>query len=160
MAAGVTVPVRTGGQDPDSRAAATVKALMARGDAPAAREHFGLLVAALQRRASRLAFRYLRDAADADEAVQDAFVKAFLHIDTYREDLPFDVWFTRILVNGCLDRLKARQRRRRWLVQAEPGATEQAPIEQVASPQPSPEDWLLVREQHQRLADAVDQLAE
>jgi len=133
---------------------------MARGDATAARDHFGALVSSLQRRASRLAFRYLRDAADADEAVQDAFVKAFLHIATYREDLPFDVWFTRILVNGCLDRLKARQRRRRWLIQAEPGSSEQAPIDQVASSQPSPEDWMLAREQHQRLAAAVDHLAE
>ena len=32
----------------------------------------------------------------------------------YREDLPFEVWFTRILVNGCLDMRKSRARRLRW----------------------------------------------
>ena len=41
-------------------------------------------------------------------------MKVFTHITTYREDLPFEVWFTRILVNGCLDLRKARARRLRW----------------------------------------------
>ena len=83
-----------------------------------ARERFGGLVAAHQRRASRIAYQYLRDAAEADEAVQDAFVKVFSHIDSYREAWPFEVWFTRILINGCLDRRKARARRERWFVPA------------------------------------------
>ena len=84
-----------------------------------ARERFGALVAAHQRRASRIAYQYLRDAAEADEAVQDAFVKVFAHITSYREAWPFEVWFTRILINGCLDRRKARARRERWFVPAD-----------------------------------------
>ena len=92
---------------PASTLAAEIKGLIDAGDRDAARDRFGALVALLQRRAVRIAFQYLRDAADADEAVQDAFVKVFLHIDQYRSDLPFEVWFTRILVNAALDRLKA-----------------------------------------------------
>ena len=84
-----------------------------------ARERFGELVAIHQRRASRIAYQYLRDAAEADEAVQDAFVKVFSHITSYREAWPFEVWFTRILINGCLDRRKARARRDRWFVAGE-----------------------------------------
>ena len=76
--------------------AAEVKALVVGGQRDAARERFADLVAHQQRRASRIAYQYLRDAHDADEAVQDAFVKVFTHIATYREDLPFEVWFTRI----------------------------------------------------------------
>ena len=72
-----------------------------------------------QRRALRIAYQYLRDAADADEAVQDAFVKVFSHIGSYREAWPFEVWFTRILINGCLDRRKARARRERWFAPAD-----------------------------------------
>ena len=53
--------------------------------------------------------------ADADEAVQDAFIKVFLNLDRYREDLAFDTWFTRILVNASLDRLKARARQQRFI---------------------------------------------
>ena len=82
-------------------------------------QRFEGLVVAHQRRALRIAFQYLRDAAEADEAVQDAFVKVFSHIGSYREAWPFEVWFTRILINGCLDRRKARVRRDRWIVPAD-----------------------------------------
>ena len=71
---------------------------------------------------ARIAFHYLRDAAEADEAVQDAFVKAYSHLASFREELPFEVWFTRILINGCLDRIKARTRRERWIVPMPDGA--------------------------------------
>src|SRR5262249_12541204 len=92
----------------DSRLAIEIRALVERGEMDEARERFGELVALHQRRASRIAYQYLRDPSEADEAVQDAFVKVFAHIDTYREAWPFEVWFTRILINGCLDRRKAR----------------------------------------------------
>src|SRR5437870_550451 len=86
----------------DSQLAIEIRELVEHGDMDAARERFGALVAFHQRRASRIAYQYLRDAADADEAVQDAFVKVFTHITSYKEAWPFEVWFTRILINGCL----------------------------------------------------------
>src|ERR671925_423999 len=104
------------GREADSVAASTIKALQSEGRHADARERYAELVARHQRRASRIAFHYLRDAAEADEAVQDAFVKAYSHLASFREELPFEVWFTRILINGCLDRIKARTRRERWLV--------------------------------------------
>src|ERR671925_284570 len=103
-------------READTAAAAAVKALQAEGRLAEARDRFAELVARHQRRASRIAFHYLRDAAEADEAVQDAFVKAYSHLASFREELPFEVWFTRILINGCLDRIKARTRRERWLL--------------------------------------------
>src|SRR4051795_4051266 len=103
----------------DSRLAVEIRGLVERGEMDEARERFGDLVALHQRRASRIAYQYLRDASDADEAVQDAFVKVFAHIDGYREAWPFEVWFTRILINGCLDRRKARSRRDRWFADTE-----------------------------------------
>jgi DNA-directed RNA polymerase specialized sigma24 family protein len=103
----------------DSRIAVAIRGLVERGEMDEARERFADLVTIHQRRASRIAFQYLRDASDADEAVQDAFLKVFSHISSYREAWPFEVWFTRILINGCLDRRKARGRRDRWFVDAE-----------------------------------------
>src|SRR3982751_4275598 len=100
----------------DSRLAVEIRELVERGEMDEARQRFEGLVATHQRRALRIAFQYLRDAADADEAVQDAFIKVFSHIGSYREAWPFEVWFTRILTNGCLDRRKARVRRDRWIV--------------------------------------------
>jgi RNA polymerase sigma-70 factor, ECF subfamily len=159
----------TAGPDPSRRAAddrercsalaGAVKAFVARDDQAAARDRFDELVGLLQRRAVRLAFRYVHDVADADEAVQDAFIKAYVHIDTYRDELPFDVWFTRILANGCLDRLKARQRLRRWLTEA--GATVTGDwLDWRPASGPTPEDMALAGERHRQLTAAVATLAE
>ena len=140
---------------PASLVASEIKALVQAGEREAARDRFGALVALLQRRGLRIAYHYLRDAADADEAVQDAFVKVFLHIEQYREDLSFDVWFMRILVNACLDRLKSRNRQQRWLVSPTDQNHESRPVEQAAGPEPSTEHQLLVREQWNRVLQAV-----
>ncbi len=142
---------------PASVIAAESKGLVESGQRDEARERFGALVALLQRRALRIAFQYLRDAADADEAVQDAFVKVFLHIDQYRSDLPFEVWFTRILVNAALDRLKARGRQQRWISQST-DEDNGRPVEQVPAGDPSHERRLLAKERWEQVTDAVANL--
>lgn len=138
--------------------AGEIKALVLAGRRDAARERFAEIVALQQRRAVRIAYQYLRDVHDADEAVQDAFVKVFTHITSYREDLPFEVWFTRILVNGCLDLRKARSRRLRWALPIG-SAPESTPREPVA-PQPGPEARVLATERGRQIAAAVEQLPE
>src|SRR4051794_7808722 len=139
---------------PASVLAAEIKALVEGGDRDAARERFGALVTLLQRRAVRIAFQYLRDAADADEAVQDAFVKGFLHIDQYRSELPFDVWFTRIRVNCALDRLKARGRQQRWITQSTDDEHGR-PADQVPGHEASHERRLLAKERWGQVTQAV-----
>lgn len=144
----------------DTRLAVDIRGLLQQGDIEQARERFSTLVSMHQRRASRIAYQYLRDAAEADEAVQDAFVKVFTHIGTYREAWPFEVWFTRILINGCLDRRKARSRRERWFApsdEASPGDDATSlPFGGVVAP--DPEARLLARERRERLAAAIDRL--
>lgn len=141
----------------DTQVAVEVRTLVERGEMDQARERFGELVTLHQRRASRIAYQYLRDAADADEAVQDAFVKVFSHITSYREAWPFEVWFTRILINGCLDRRKARSRRERWFVGGELSQADEARLAASAPPS-DPEQKLLSRERRARVAAAVDRL--
>ena len=141
----------------DSRLAIEIRGLVESGCDAEARERFGELVAMHQHRASRIAYQYLRDAADADEAVQDAFVKVFTHIGSYREAWPFEVWFTRILINGCLDRRKARSRRDRWTVGAEVSSADEARVSAASAPN-NPEQRLLARERRARMAAAIDRL--
>ena len=148
------------GLEPENVAAA-VKALVAGNRLDDARERYAEVVARHQRRASRIALHYLREAADADEAVQDAFVKAFTHIGSYKDEWPFEVWFTRILINGCLDRLKARRRRERWVVpMIDSSGSDREVTDVVAARGPSPEDLVLLDERRRRLADALAQLPE
>jgi RNA polymerase sigma-70 factor (ECF subfamily) len=149
-------------READARVAIDVKALQAVGRLDEARERFSELIERHQRRAARIAFHYLRDAADGDEAVQDAFVKAYTHLGTFREELPFEVWFTRILINGCLDRLKMRRRREKWLAPPVTDAygVERDPAEYLPSRAPSPEEHVLSNERRRQLAGALARLPE
>src|SRR5436190_10873169 len=141
----------------DSQIAVEIRGLVERGDMDEARDRFGALVALHQRRASRIAYQYLRDASDADEAVQDAFFKVFSHIGSYREAWPFEVWFTRILINGCLDRQKTRNRRDRWFTTTDVSSADEARAA-AASGASDPEHRLLARERRAKVAAAIDRL--
>jgi len=149
-------------READTRAAVDVKTLQAAGRLEEARERFTELITRHQRRATRIAFHYMRDAADADEAVQDAFIKAYLHLSTFRDELPFEVWFTRILINGCLDRLKQRRRREKWIAPPalDPSGVERNPAEYLPARGPSPEEQLLSEERRRQLTEALAQLPE
>lgn len=147
------------GREADGVAASAVKAMQAEGRLAEARERYAELVARHQRRATRIAFHYMRDSAEADEAVQDAFVKAYSHLSTFREELPFEVWFTRILINGCLDRIKARTRRERWVTSMPDGpGGERDFAERTPGHGPSPEAQLLSRERRRQVAEAIARL--
>jgi RNA polymerase sigma-70 factor (ECF subfamily) len=136
-----------------------IRGLVEAGAMDQARDRFDGIVAGQQRRALRIAYQYLRDEADADEAVQDAFVKAFTHITSYRDAWPFEVWFTRILINGCLDRRKARARRERWLVPSDDDGIGESAAEGVRDRStPDPEQRILAQERSAKLASAIDRL--
>jgi RNA polymerase sigma-70 factor (ECF subfamily) len=140
----------------DSQLAAEIKGLVAGGERDVARERYGELVAHQQRRAVRIAYQYLRDVHDADEAVQDAFIKVFTHITSYREDRPFEVWFTRILVNACLDLRKSRSRRLRWAVPM--SSTGDVPPAEPVTREQTPEQRLVSRERANEITEAVESL--
>ena len=146
--------------DIESNLAGQVQDLLAAGSDQAARDLFAQIVARQQRRTSRIAWHYLRDVAEADEAVQDAFVKAYTHIASFQRHLSFEVWLTRILINGCLDRQKSRMRRSRWLLPvADAGRRDQESIERATRPSDrSPEAQLLAREWRDHLIAAVNKL--
>lgn len=151
----------TGHTPETENAAAAVKALVADQRLEEARDRYADVVERHQRRASRIALHYLRDAADADEAVQDAFVKAFTHIGSYKDEWPFEVWFTRILINGCLDRLKARRRRERWVVpMIDPATGDRDVSALMPSRDMSPEDAVMLNERRRRLWSALARLPE
>jgi RNA polymerase sigma-70 factor (ECF subfamily) len=166
-----TSPALVVAREADAAAASAVKAHQAAGELEEARQRYAELVARHQRRAARIGYHYLRDSAEADEAAQDAFVKAYQHLASFREELPFDVWFTRILINGCLDRIKARTRRERWLVpmtgtrRSAGAAMDGAPADRemtdrVAATGASPEQVLLGLERRRQIATALAKLPE
>ena len=76
------------------------------------REDFEVLVERHQRMLYAVALRYLHDADAADEAVQSAFVNAYIHLAQFRRAATFKTWLCEILLNQCrsgLRRARARQ---------------------------------------------------
>jgi RNA polymerase sigma-70 factor (ECF subfamily) len=73
-------------------------------------EAFALLVDRHHARCLRAATHLLGDADEAEDAVQDAFVRAYRHLASYREQDRFGAWLLRIVVNQCRTRA-ARQSR-------------------------------------------------
>jgi RNA polymerase sigma-70 factor (ECF subfamily) len=67
------------------------------------RDAFALLVQRYQRRAYGIAFGMLRSREDALDAAQNAFVKVFRNIGSFKGDSSFYTWFYRIVVNVCID---------------------------------------------------------
>ncbi len=59
-----------------------------------------------------MAYQYLRDAGDAEDLVQDAFIRALEQIDRLRPGSPFGPWFYRLLVNTTINRRRYLARRR------------------------------------------------
>lgn len=72
---------------------------------------FALLVDRHRDRALTLAVRIVRNREEAEELVQDSFVRAFRSLGEFRGDARFGTWFTRILYNACLTRVGRRHDR-------------------------------------------------
>lgn len=75
-------------------------------------EAFDWLTATQLDRAYRLAWAILGDDGEAQDATQDAFAAAWRSRGKLRDPDKAEAWFSRILINGCRDRLRARGRSR------------------------------------------------
>ena len=76
------------------------------------REAFGELVRRHHSACLRFAILLLRDRGEAEEEVQNAFWKAFEHLDQFKGAAEFSSWLLRIVANHCLMRLRVRGRTR------------------------------------------------
>ncbi|KJD35694.1 RNA polymerase sigma-70 factor [Tamlana sedimentorum] len=56
-----------------------------------------------------VAKRFLKDAADAEDVVQEAFIKAFTKLHQYKAEVTFGAWLKRIVVNKSIDFLKSKK---------------------------------------------------
>ena len=109
------------------------------------REHQGI--------AFRTAYVITGSAADAEEVVQDAFVKAYRARGRFRSGAPFRPWLLAIVANEARNRRRATGRRAGLSLQL----AEERPSGGAA---PSPEVALLAREERAELLAAVDRLGE
>ena len=104
---------------------------------------FGILISRYYDACWRFAYHMLGDRADAEDAVQESFLRAYLAIGRYDERDQFRGWVFRILTNQCRNAQTARGRRARRFVQ------DDIAIEKAAAPlasiAPGVEDAALLR---------------
>jgi RNA polymerase sigma-70 factor (ECF subfamily) len=122
-------------------------------------EAFEYFVRRYNRKITRVAYRLLRDAGEADCAAQDSFLKAYRNLKDFREGSAFETWLTRICINCCKDRLKRRRLVLYFHQSPSNGDEEPGPRDVVAHPDPSPERRAISREIRERLSAAMELLS-
>jgi RNA polymerase sigma-70 factor (ECF subfamily) len=108
----------------------------------------------------RRAYRLLRNAPDAEDAVQDALLAAYTHLDQFRAQSQVSTWLTSIVLNCA--RLQLRRRTRHTHVSLDESAGKLQPVsvsEQLADHRPNPEDECEASELSARLTHLHSQLS-
>jgi RNA polymerase sigma-70 factor (ECF subfamily) len=112
---------------------------------------YDALVRQYETLAFRVAYLITRDEHEAADAAQDAFVRAFRGLGSFRTGQPFRPWLLRIVTNQALNRLQATKRRVKMAERYAEALNESAEA-------PSAERNLETREQNERLMQAVERL--
>ena len=71
---------------------------------------YEIIMRRYNQRLYRVARAILRDDTEAEDVMQDAYVRAYQHLDQFEGRAPFSAWLTRITVNEALARLRSRNR--------------------------------------------------
>jgi RNA polymerase sigma-70 factor (ECF subfamily) len=118
------------------------------------------IIQANNRRLYRLARGILRNDGEAEDVVQETYVRAFTHLDSFRGDSSLATWLSRIAMNEALGRLR-KQRPNVEIDKLAPGALEaqiiQFPLSAVVE---DPEKSMAQREIQHVVEHAIDELPE
>ena len=115
---------------------------------------FAELVYTFQDAVYNLCYRMLGNAAEAEDATQEAFLRAFTNLNRYDHDRSFKTWVMSIASNHCIDRI--RKRRMQFVSIDEPIPATLS----LASDDPQPERATELSEQSQRIQELLDTLDE
>lgn len=113
---------------------------------------FASLICRVQNSAYAVAFRYMENDADTRDVMQEAFIKMYRNLGSFKGDSSFETWFTRILINCCLDELRKRK--------TSPGQEDIDEHFDLADHQPGTEEQIIREERKKAVTDAIRKLPE
>ena len=124
---------------------------------------FQILVERYQQRAFSVAWQILKRHEDAQDVVQESFVKAYLSIESFQGNSSFFTWFYRIVVNMAIDFRRKMGRTERETVsldvEARDGIEQRADMRLISAPQ-NPLDITLRGEQARQINQVLGQLSD
>jgi len=126
-------------------------------------ESFRVLVDRHGRKVFGLAYRMTGNEHDADEVVQETFLRCYKRLDSFEARSTFSTWLYRIASNCALDLLAKRKQDKAHIVESDTREDDANPEERTldyASPQPGPERMLLSSELRERVASAMKRLTD
>jgi RNA polymerase sigma-70 factor, ECF subfamily len=118
---------------------------------------FEVIMRRYNQRLYRVARSILRNDAEAEDVMQDAYVRAYKHLDQFEGKAKFATWLTRIAVHEAL----ARKRRSARFEEPDPASEQKGdPMDQFASSTPSPEQQASNSELRSLLEGTIEELPE
>ena len=129
--------------------------LASEGDSTAFRE----LVARYENRVYRLALKMLRNEQDAEDVLQETFISAYRHLDSFRGEAEFSTWVYRIATNASLMKLRSR-RPAQPLDRADEDAVDESLPRELIDWSATPEDMLLASEMRVQMDAALATVSE
>lgn len=114
---------------------------------------FAELVNTYQNAVYNLCYRMLGERTEAEDAAQEAFIRAYLNLQRYDPARSFKTWVLSIASNHCIDRL--RRRRLTWLSLDEP----LPPNIMLSSDEPQPEEATIRDERSQAIQALLNELS-
>jgi len=120
---------------------------------------FDELVNRYEKKIYRLGMNITGNREDAEDVLQDAFLKAFQHLPDFREDSRFYTWITRIAVNEALMKLRKRKTNREVPMEDSEDENGDVQIREFADWKPNPEQQFAQSELETILQGAVNSLS-
>jgi RNA polymerase sigma-70 factor (ECF subfamily) len=118
---------------------------------------FEELVNRYERKIFRLTMNITRNREDAEDAMQDAFLKSYAHLQSFQGDSRFYTWLVRIAANEALMRLRKRRPNQFSLDERVEGEDDLMPRE-IEAWDPSPEQRFAQTEMQEILNDVIEKL--
>ncbi|HUE03876.1 MAG TPA: sigma-70 family RNA polymerase sigma factor [Bryobacteraceae bacterium] len=119
---------------------------------------FRVLVERHSRHLFRLAYRMTGHQQDAEDVVQETFLRAYRQLSKFDDRASFGTWLYRIAANCALDLIRARKRRGSQTEAADPDAPD--PMQAVPDPAPAPDRLALSAEVGREVAATLDSLSD
>jgi RNA polymerase sigma-70 factor, ECF subfamily len=120
---------------------------------------FSVLVRRYEGKIFRLAMNITQNREDAEDVLQEAFLKAYEHLDQFQGNSKFYTWIVRIAVNQALMKLRKRRSDKAVSLDEQIDTGEDTVVREIAAWDPDPEEQFSREELHEILTGAIEELA-